>query len=334
MSLLEIDGYDHGQVTASTPSRTNVGYAFGAAVTGRFGGKAGGSGGSATYTLPAANTGTAIVGLAFYTGAPNNSVNFVEVRDTGTVHVAVRYNSGTQKFDLMHGNGTTLASTTNTYSTNTWYYVELKATIADSGGTAVVRINESTVINFTGDTRNGAAAQFTQFVVQCGHTTQIVDDLYICDATGSAPYNDFLGDVRVSTRSPNGNGNASQLLGSDGNSTDNYLLVDEIPPSATDYVGSATVGQRDTYAYTALPTTSGQALAVRPLAFAHKSDAGAASFKIVSRLSGGTERVETAVALSATPNTPVSGDLRTVDPANAAWTIASVNSSEFGVEVA
>ena len=55
------------------------------------------------------------------------------------------------------------------------------------------------------------------------------DDLYICDGTTvpGEPVNDFLGDVRVDTLYPNGNGNSSQWVGQDANSTDNYLNVDD-----------------------------------------------------------------------------------------------------------
>src|SRR5437764_673985 len=55
-----------------------------------------------------------------------------------------------------------------------------------------------------------------------------LDDLYVCDATGTTN-NTFLGDVRVHTLVPSGNGTDSGLTGSDGNQVNNYQLVNTVP---------------------------------------------------------------------------------------------------------
>ena len=43
-----------------------------------------------------------------------------------------------------------------------------------------------------------------------------IDDLYICDGTGSAPHNTFLGDCRVDTLLPTADGTAQQWTPSTG----------------------------------------------------------------------------------------------------------------------
>ena len=98
--------------------------------------------------------------------------------------------------------------------------------------------------------------------------TTIFDDVYLMAGTGD----EFLGDCTVATLLPTGNGFVNQFVGSDGNSTDNYLLVDEQPPSSTDYVGSATTGQQDLYTLTNL-TGSGTVLAVAPTIYAVRARA-------------------------------------------------------------
>jgi hypothetical protein len=229
-------------------------------------------------------------------------------------------------------------------SMGAWNYLEcFSGPLNATTGHVIVRVNGATVIDFTGNTLGGGTVDDTPGPLQyisvyvtsiAGQlNTNPVDDLYICTDAGSAPYNGFLGDCKVETLIPSNNGTFSQLLGSDGNSTDNYQLVDEQPPAVADYVGSATVGQRDTYAFTDLVTTSGTVHAVQTMAYALKSDAGTGNIKTVQRLGSGTERVSSSIALPSTAGWVTAGP-QTTDPAGAAWTIGNVNASEFGVEVA
>lgn len=331
MTLLDMEGFDHKQASPSRPGWVNNGAAW--VGSGRFGGfSMVGTSNFASYSPATPISGAAIAGVAFFADTTQAN-SFLEFKDGSVVHVALYWNGSTGKFDLYRG-ATLIASSTNVFSSAAWHYVEAKVTVADSGGTVIVRVDGNVEINFTGDTRNAATAQVSTITFRSQISTSQLDDVYIADGVGAAPYNDFLGDVKVETLIPNADGAFSQLLGSDGNSVSNWQQVDEIPPSATDYNGSATVGQRDTYGLTDLVTASGQALAVGVIAFAHKSDAGTANLKTIQRLSGGTERVDSAVALSATVNTPVAGSIQVVDPSNAAWTIASVNGMQIGVEVA
>jgi hypothetical protein len=158
-----------------------------------------------------------------------------------------------------------------------------------------------------------------------------IDDLYVCDGTGSAPYNDFLGERVVKAKRLVGNGAASQWTGSDGNSTDNYLLLDEDPLNTTDYVASSTAGQQDLYALSAA-TGLLSVDAVQVAAYTSKSDSGARSWKPLIRNTAGTVDTGAAVALSTTW-TLQQGAVRQTDPAGAAWTTTTVNGIQAGAEV-
>jgi hypothetical protein len=72
----------------------------------------------------------------------------------------------------------------------------------------------------------------------------------------------FQGDCHVDYLVPDGNGDTSQWVGSDSDSVDNWQLVDEMPPSATDYVEADTTDLRDLYTVTNLPA-SGTILGVQ-----------------------------------------------------------------------
>jgi hypothetical protein len=231
-------------------------------------------------------------------------------------------------------NGTTLASTTATYTTGVWYYFELKFTIHNSTGSVELRQAGTAVASASGiDTQEGSNAYVDVWGLNNGplFTAQrIYDDIYLCDSSGSEA-NDFLGDCRVEWRKPTGNGNSSQLVGSDGNSTDNYLLVDETPANDdTDYVGSATAGDKDTYAMEDLVTTSGTVHGMVIKATARKDDAGARSLATVARHSG-TEADGTTTALSTSYQTIMQPQTR---PGGGSWSIADVNAVEIGSKVA
>jgi len=214
----------------------------------------------------------------------------------------------------------------------TFHYIEIKVKIDNTTGTIDCHLDGVSEISGTGlDTQNtgNATANQVRLGVGAGATWDCAyDDYYIADGTGGQT---FLGDVRVEALFPNGNGNSSQFVGSDSNSTDNYLLVDETTPNGdTDYVESSTVGNKDTYTYTDLTPGSGTVYAVQPIPYARKSDAGTRSIVSVARLSG-TEADSSAETLSTTYQ--YLPDIRETKPGGGSWTVADVNNSEFGPKV-
>lgn len=231
--------------------------------------------------------------------------------------------------------GTLLAeSAVNLWTLETWHYLETQVKIANSGGTVEVRLNGATVVTFTGDTRNGGAAGVVNragFLADGTGQQKFIDDIYILNEQGSAPDNTFLGDVRAWPLHPNGNGNYSQLLGSDANSTDNYLLVDEVgTPSIADYVGSATDGEKDTYTFEDLAASVGTIFGVELRMFAAKTEIGNKGIRAVIRRGSDVTGADFALATTAATYR----ELYALDPiAAAAWTITNVNSTEFGAEV-
>jgi hypothetical protein len=73
-----------------------------------------------------------------------------------------------------------------------------------------------------------------------------------------------------------GNGDFSQLVGSDADSTNNYLLVNEAgAPVTTSYVESDTVGQRDFYAMGDIDPVQRHRAGVQVSAYCNNPDGGA-----------------------------------------------------------
>lgn len=286
---------------------------------------------------------TWIIGFAFKVDTQSGSNEIVLVIDGAIIHVSLVLDSS-RVLRVYRGAQTTLLATgTTTLLTGTFYYLEFKVLISDTVGTIDVRINGvaetltfASGSNGSQDTRNAGNATADRVTLGGNSNPNNIivyrwDDAYICDGTGSSPTNTFLGDVRVQAIFPSGDGNSSQFVGSDGNSTNNSLLVDETAPNDdTDYVESATATNKDTYAYGNVTPTSGTVYGVRPMLRAKKTDAGTRKVVSIARLS--STEVDSAESSLSTDYLYYS-DIREAKPGGGVWTISDVNSAEFGVKV-
>lgn len=221
-----------------------------------------------------------------------------------------------------------------------WYYVEMYVLIHGTNGVLELRIDGNVEFVFNGNTQATANATANELVFSLsgvgGGGSQWLDDIYVLDMVDSgipgAPNNDFLGDVAVSALLPNGNGNASQLDGSDGNSTDNYLLVDDAWNAVDDdstYVQSSDVGDKDTYAFSQILTSEAVVYGVQIVPRAKEVSAGTHTIVGVAR-SAGVEEDGPSLALDAYAHFL---DVREADPSGNQWTLDSVDAAEFGVKV-
>lgn len=215
---------------------------------------------------------------------------------------------------------------------SSWNYLELKVVVHNSAGTLEFRVNGGTVWSTSGiDTQHGANAYLNHYAVgNCfgsGPTDRGIcrfEDIYVAS--------DFLGDVRVQARFPNGTGNSSGLVGSDGDQLLNYALVDETAPNDdTDYVYGSIVSEQDTYLTEDVPVAG----AVRGLKIkmrAKKTVAGTRSIGSVTR-SDGADYAGTTQAL--TTSYAYYDEVQSVDPdTSAEWTDTAFDAAEFGAKVA
>lgn len=197
-----------------------------------------------------------------------------------------------------------------------WNFIEMKAVF----GTSVeIRVNGST-IHSGALGGSGTVASMSMKRLDASQPWWI-DDVYATDGT-------FLGPVQVTNIQPSGNGNRSQLVGSDGNSTDNYLLVSD--GSDSTYVESATATEGDSYAFDNLSsseTVHGVVLTWR----ASDPLGGGDSMKPLVR-SGTTDYYGTTQVLSGSPQTYFHAWDTDPDTATA-WTTTGVDAAEFGAEV-
>ena len=270
------------------------------------------------------------LGFAQYWGPSGFPILYIQGDNGNTTNLLVELSSS--GLFLKNGASTTLASALSTiYYYNTWYYVEVMATLASSGGQCQIRINGVTALTFTGNTLQGGTGTTIDRIGfgSNSNTVSLIDDLYLCDATG-AVNNTFLGDVRVQTLLPTAAGSSTQLTPT--GSVNNWQNVDDVPDSTTTYNSSSTVGQRDTYLMGQLLATTGTVFGTQDNIHAFKQNSGSGNLKAALK-SGATISYDTTQILD--PTNTWSGAVRQTDPnTGVAWTTTGVNSIEFGAEVA
>ena len=243
MTLLFADGFEDGSLGWTFGG---IGTALGA---GRFGNGlvTGGSSAYATTGFPP-TTAVMTAGVAF---RPVASSGFMAFYDGALANISLARGAGGEV--IAHTGVTVLGSSASgVLPAGAWSYVELRATVHQTTGIVVVRVNGVEVINLANqDTQSSSVVSHTALrlgnnAAQGAVTGDAFDDVYICNGLGS--YNTtFLGDLTVEHLRP-GADDTVQFVGSDGNSVDNFQLVDEAGAyNGADYVASSTVGQRDLY---------------------------------------------------------------------------------------
>ena len=330
MALLFMDGFDAGDAALKWPPS-----ALGGSVsaTTRYNNGRSWVLNNFVYTLIRNVTASAnmTVGVAVRCTGADSGIPFIAFMADSAVtpHLNLRF-TASNTIGLYTGN-TLLTSYVHTAAfPNNWYYFEMNGTIADAGGTCTVRIDGVQVISFTGDTKNAGTSTNIDGIKLQGSNSggNYFDDVYVLNNSGGAPYNTFLGDVRINTLVPTAAGSDTGFSPSTGA---NYAAVDELPYSATDYVSATSSGTRDLYTLGDL-TGNYNVLAVQNNLIAKKTDAGGTAIKSAIK-SGGTIYYGSNVTLSA--NDQVISDLRTADPATSTtWTQSGVNALEAGMEIA
>lgn len=273
------------------------------------------------------NMATVIVGSAFYFDNDFSDRLIVLWEDDGaTEGFNVRLtSSGT--LQAYRGNSL-LATSGAVISEDTWYYLEMKVTVANSGSYEI-RVNGVNVLSGSADTRAGATNDYAnrvEFYIRINNNT-FIDDTYICDASGS-DNNDFLGDSRVETLYPTADGSSSDFTPSTG--MDNYAMVDDESgglDSDSTYVESSTTNHRDTYTFTDL-TTINLIRGIQFTAIARKTDVTDYDLEPVLDTTA-----QAAVTVNDTNYAQFSQIYENNPDTAAAWLDSEINGSEFGYEV-
>lgn len=241
------------------------------------------------------------------------------------------------KLELVRGS-TIIATTSAVYSLNAWNYFELKVVVR-TGTNGSYELRANTVSQFSGsgvNLANGGAdgADAHSFGHNSGGNDNFLDDIYICDDTGSAN-NNFLGDKVCVHVLPSADGASSTWSTSTG--SNHAALVDDpnTAPNDSDYIHSDTNGNKDLFEFSDLPATgigtiNGIMLSLR----ASMEATGSRVLRPKFRNSGGTEAAcgaDQTINSTIVTEHPVFVEQNPVSAA--AWTKSDIDGGQFGVEV-
>lgn len=331
MTYRLIEGFDAGtDITRYLGKRTSISGCSLATSGGRFN--------SGCLSLTASNATcfrtfdaqpTWICGFAWQFSGGTSNTDVIRIEDGTTTQVSLYKDSG-GALRIYRGTGTLLATSAAALAPNTWYFIEIAALIADSGGYVLVRVDGADFVSVTNaDTKQSSTnawASVIKFMQNSSSNTNKLDDVYVLDGTGTP--NDFLGDHRVRTLLPAVD-DAVQFSRSGGSY--NYANVAE--SSADDdasYNESSTAGAKDLFRLNGLPANPGAVRCLQVSVRARKDDAGARSIRTRVK-SGATEANGASNALNTTYQ--YFADIYPTDPATgAAWTDTAVNNSSMGYE--
>lgn len=270
-------------------------------------------------------------------GNAGAAASYMDFRSTaGTVQFSVAFYPGQGTLVVYQGAPTATVLGTivpGILPYQSWFYVEVGAVMSTSVGSIAVRVNGVQVFSATGINNSPDSANVN--VAQYGYSGATTSGFeathwYFCDNTGSAPYNTYLGDVRVQTLLPTANSAVQFAPVGLATNALNAANVPAVP--ASDFNASATVGQIDLFAMAAPSATATTVLALttkntwaasdnlgRSMASQIKS--GASTF------TGASTAVSTTVAMVQ--------DISLTDPATGvAWTVSGVTAALGGYKIA
>jgi len=283
----------------------------------------------------AAASDTGVIGFALYCYDPTDSPKpLLSFERSGNVNMTLNLRrSGA--LELRRGSTVLGASTTQVFLRNAFQYIEVKWNCVNSisADSVQVKIDGTLVIDLaaTTDCQDSGTSGVDLIILHSPGTTIYYDDLYICDLAG-AQCNDFLGNIIIETLFPDGNGNTSDFVGSDVDSTDNYLHVDDATSDGdTTYVESSTPGDIDLYTLDDIGGTPDTILCVASDCFSRKDDGSARDGRLLTRVNGSNYE---GASFSPTTSFVHEAQIWELNPDDsAAWEVADVNGAEIGIKV-
>lgn len=303
-------------------------------------------GSPAAGKILAAGVATITVGFALKfnyitAGNPNTIRTILTLWSGSTIHLDFRVNSADNTISVYRGTGGTnlLGTSAAVFSTfGDYAYIEITAKIDDTAGVVNIWNYGTSVLALSGvDTRNGANANTDQVYLGSfggigpgsGGIEVLFDDYYIGDPGGvvTAHLSTSGGsgtNVRVIDALPVAAGDITQFTPNTGANWSAASSYD----GDTSYVASSTVGQRDLYNFTDMPSGLSNIVAMHVQYQVRKDDAPARGLKIGVK-SGGTIYDQSEVALT---NSYVTEQfVLPTDPATgAAWTESGLNAVQMG----
>lgn len=287
-----------------------------------------GSGQYPYYVIPVSMSGADVYwGFHFYPSAfyTNNKYVYFELHyEDSSNYVRLEWLPASGNVVRFVRNGTVLATSAAGVIVNAWQHIQVYVHADNAAGVAQCKIAGNLVIDFSGDTLPSSQtypSQVRYYGEARWDDKAYIDNIVIRD-------DDWPGDVRIEKLVPTADTADADFECSTG--SDHYALIDEVPPSDTDYVYSDTDGDKDLYNITDFTGTDRTIVALCTWMRARKDTADSQQLKIMLK-SGSTEDAGDAEDL--TTSFAYYNRIDEVDPdTSAAWDDTGVDALQIGVE--
>lgn len=219
-------------------------------------------------------------------------------------------------------------------NSTTWGYMQIGAVLSTTTGSITILYNNVPIVSLSGINNTNSGSTSMQFL-QVGDTSGSAHapvgfmHMYCCDNTGGAPWNSFLGEVRVQTLPPLSNNAVAFTPNGLGTNWQNAAKIPPVP--GTDFNSSSTVGAQDTFNCGAVSAGLQTIYGVHVKALMTKNDAGQRS-GVALVVSGGIQAASASLALSLSPQ-QIKLMLQTDPATSAQWAWAAVNAANPGYAV-
>jgi hypothetical protein len=283
---------------------------------------------------------TGTIGFAFYIVKDRTafSISPVYLNGIGGTHCVVTYHFGDGSLEVYRETNNAWVSLGRTapdlIRMDTWYYLELQYFVHASAGSMSLRINNVEHLTFTGKTVGSAGgvdygADLRSVTWRCPSNCEwYMDDLYILDSTGPAPWNTFLGDVRVEYLRPRAAGTYQEWTPV--GAASHWQAVDDLytPDDDATYVSANAPDLRDTNLYRPTGLPSGPVYGAQLSLLVRKTEAGP---RILAPMMNGA--VGPSYAPSEVSYTYLHQPYGPNPATGTQWTIAEINAIDAGVKV-
>lgn len=267
------------------------------------------------YTLDVTQT-TLVMGCRFLITGSNQDFLFFK-NSSNNNHCSVVLGTSSE-LSIYDSTGTLKASSASlALPSSTYVYLEVKLILNTS---VEVRVNGKTVVSdATGDYQH--SSEIAKVYFDRGTADQRIDNFYVTDS-------EFLGEIIVKTYYPDADGTHGDFEPSTG--VDHYAVVDEVPPSDSDYLLGIAADEKESF--TTTPTLEGPIKAVMVMNRVAKDGGLGAKVKNLVRVGGvdylgsnekylGSDPQYLTELLENNPNTS--------NP----WSIAEAEAIEFGLQI-
>ena len=265
-----------------------------------------------------------VLGAGNWTTSAGDSIR---IQDNGVTQLMVRpVNDGT--IQLRRGPTTVIETSTETFNPNQWNRIEVYGTIGSSGWCRV-DVNGINFIDFSGNTQNTSNPTFNELYF--GYTTGSSGANKRFTWFVAKDDNEPLGEYRLTTIHPNGDGDVSNFVPDSGQNWER--VNDETIDGDTSYVQSSAIGTTDLYTFPSVASKASEIKGIFIRTFAAQQDISTLKLQHKTKINNTEYEVGSEELIGTKEYVPLETGLSLNPDTSAAWSPSDIGNLQSGFEI-